>query len=82
MNLHAHTNPSRHPGDIDRPSPAPAEIERTPTRQDETGTQREYEDAPANPDPDAPTAPGRERPEQRLPATNPRPVPEHPPSRH
>ena len=61
MTVRAHTNPSRHPDDIDRPSPAPAEIDRTPPRPAETGTQREHEDAPANPEPDAPTTPPRER---------------------
>jgi len=51
MNLHAHTNPSRRPDEIEQPSPAPAEIDRTPARPDETDTQREYQDMPGDNDP-------------------------------
>lgn len=72
MSVRAHTNPSRHPDDIDRPTPAPAEIDRTTPRPDETDTQREHEDAPANPDPDSPTAPARERGASQHPGNHPR----------
>lgn len=54
MKLWMHTNPQRHPDDIHRPTPAPAEIDRTPPRPDETDTQREYDDAPATPGPPPP----------------------------
>ncbi len=40
----AHTNPQRHPDDVDIPSPAPPEIDESDPGPDETDTQREHDD--------------------------------------